>query len=77
VVAREGSGLGPEAVRSHLESLVAKWWIPERFEFVDEIPKTSVGKFDKKLLRARFARSGTAVHAGRQPDRGAGLPLRK
>jgi fatty-acyl-CoA synthase len=34
---------------------VARWWVPERFEFIDEVPKTSVGKFDKKLLRARFA----------------------
>ena len=33
----------------------AKWWIPERFEFIDEVPKTSVGKFDKKLLRSRLA----------------------
>jgi fatty-acyl-CoA synthase len=34
---------------------VAKWWIPEEFAFVDEVPKTSVGKFDKKVLRARLA----------------------
>ena len=40
---------------------VAKWWIPERFEFIDEVPKTSVGKFDKKVLRARFAVSGEAL----------------
>ena len=40
---------------------MAKWWIPERFEFIDEVPKTSVGKFDKKLLRARFAVSEEAL----------------
>jgi fatty-acyl-CoA synthase len=40
---------------------VARWWVPERFEFIDEVPKTSVGKFDKKLLRARFAESEAAV----------------
>jgi fatty-acyl-CoA synthase len=34
---------------------VAKWWLPDRVEFIDEVPKTSVGKFDKKVLRARFA----------------------
>ena len=33
----------------------AKWWLPERFEFVDEIPKTSVGKFRKTALREQFA----------------------
>jgi fatty-acyl-CoA synthase len=52
VVRRDGSGLDADGVREHLEGRVAKWWIPERIEFVDEIPKTSVGKFDKKVLRA-------------------------
>ncbi len=33
---------------------VAKWWLPERWCFVDAIPKTSVGKFDKKVLRAHY-----------------------
>lgn len=33
---------------------VAKWWIPDDVVFVDELPKTSVGKFDKKVLRERF-----------------------
>jgi fatty-acyl-CoA synthase len=32
---------------------VAKWWLPERWTFIEEIPKTSVGKFDKKVLRAQ------------------------
>jgi len=31
---------------------VAKWWLPDEVRFVDEVPKTSVGKFDKKVLRA-------------------------
>ena len=31
-----------------------KWWLPDRVEFVSEIPKTSVGKFDKKVLRAGY-----------------------
>jgi fatty-acyl-CoA synthase len=34
---------------------VARWWLPERWTFVDEVPKTSVGKFDKKLIRSRYA----------------------
>jgi fatty-acyl-CoA synthase len=34
---------------------VAKWWIPEEVEFIDAIPKTSVGKFSKKDLRSRYA----------------------
>jgi fatty-acyl-CoA synthase len=55
VARRAGSSVDTEALRSHLEGRVAKWWIPDRFEFVDEVPKTSVGKFDKKVLRARYA----------------------
>jgi fatty-acyl-CoA synthase len=38
-----------------LADKVAKWWIPEYWTFVDSVPKTSVGKYDKKVLRARFA----------------------
>lgn len=38
-------------LRSHLESRMAKWQVPERFAIVDEIPKTSVGKLDKKRIR--------------------------
>jgi fatty-acyl-CoA synthase len=55
VVRRAGSELDADGVREHLSGRVAKWWIPERIEFVDEVPKTSVGKFDKKVLRGRFA----------------------
>ena len=39
----------------HLRPRVARWWLPEEFAFVAELPKTSVGKFDKKLLRAALA----------------------
>jgi fatty-acyl-CoA synthase len=55
VVRRAGSDLDADGLRAHLADRVAKWWIPERIEFVEEVPKTSVGKFDKKVLRARFA----------------------
>ena len=34
---------------------VAKWWIPDEFAFIDEVPKTSGGKFDKKVLRRQLA----------------------
>ena len=33
---------------------VAKWWLPDDVVFIDAVPKTSVGKFDKKVLRERF-----------------------
>ena len=54
VVRRPESSLEAEDVREFLRARVAKWWVPERVEFIDEVPKTSVGKFDKKILRARF-----------------------
>ena len=44
-------------IKEHLDGRVAKWWIPEEVEFIDEVPKTSVGKFSKKDLRERFAKA--------------------
>jgi len=55
VVPRDGARLDAAAVRGFLDGRVARWWLPDRVEFIDEVPKTSVGKFDKKALRARFA----------------------
>jgi fatty-acyl-CoA synthase len=55
VVLREGATVGARELHEHLRGRVAKWWIPEEFAFVDEVPKTSVGKFDKKVLRAQLA----------------------
>ena len=54
VVREEGSEVSAEELREHLASRVAKWWIPDEFAFIDEVPKTSVGKFDKKRLRRRI-----------------------
>ncbi len=55
VVMRDGAQLDGDGLRDFLGERVAKWWLPERVEFIEEVPKTSVGKFDKKVLRARFA----------------------
>jgi fatty-acyl-CoA synthase len=41
-----------EEVIEFLRDKVAKWWLPDEVRFIDEVPKTSVGKFDKKVLRA-------------------------
>ncbi len=51
VVLKSGSEVTPAELKEFLASRVAKWWIPERWCYVTEIPKTSVGKFDKKVLR--------------------------
>jgi len=55
LVLREGAQTSVEDLREHLRERVAKWWLPDEFAFVEEIPKTSVGKFDKKVLRAQLA----------------------
>jgi fatty-acyl-CoA synthase len=44
--------LTAEEIRDFLRERVASWWLPDDVRFVEEVPKTSVGKFDKKVLRA-------------------------
>jgi fatty-acyl-CoA synthase len=55
VVVRPGEELSKQEVLEFLSDKVAKWWLPDDVVFVDEIPKTSVGKFSKKDLRDKFA----------------------
>jgi fatty-acyl-CoA synthase len=61
VVLREGQTATAEDLRAFLEPNFAKWWLPDRYEFVTEIPKTSVGKFRKTELREMFAGEPAAV----------------
>ncbi len=46
--------LTKEQIIEHLRPHIAKWWLPDDVVFIEQIPKTSVGKFDKKVLRAQF-----------------------
>jgi fatty-acyl-CoA synthase len=55
VVANEGSAVSAGDLRNFLADKVVRWWLPERWTFVDEIPRTSVGKYDKKTIRSRYA----------------------
>ena len=55
VVLREGATPDAEELVEHLRPRVAKWWLPDEYAFIAEVTKTSVGKFDKKVLRARLA----------------------
>ena len=48
-------------LRDFLADRVAKWCLPERWAFVAEVPKTSVGKFDKKVLRAQHVSGALRV----------------
>jgi fatty-acyl-CoA synthase len=55
VVLDEGSAPSADDLVAFLDGRVSRWWLPERWAFIEEVPKTSVGKFDKKVLRARYA----------------------
>ncbi len=61
VVVRPGVTITAESLLDFLQSRVAKWWLPERWTFINEVPKTSVGKFDKKVLRAQYAAGELSV----------------
>ncbi len=46
--------LSAQEILDYLTPRVAKWWLPDEVTFIEAVPKTSVGKFDKKVLRERF-----------------------
>jgi fatty-acyl-CoA synthase len=71
VVRKAGAHVDAAVLQRFLAERVARWWVPERWAFIDEVPKTSVGKFDKKVLRARHASGGLAVEET-GPARAAG-----
>ena len=55
VVLHDGVDVTPSELREFLADKVVRWWVPERWTFIAEIPRTSVGKYDKKTIRARYA----------------------
>jgi fatty-acyl-CoA synthase len=54
IVRRPGSVIDEHDVRNFLAGRVAKWWLPDRYAFIDELPRTATGKVSKKTLRERF-----------------------
>jgi fatty-acyl-CoA synthase len=54
VVRKDGSDIGVEDLRTFLADEFPSWWLPDDVAFMDEVPKTATGKFDKKVLRDRF-----------------------
>jgi fatty-acyl-CoA synthase len=54
VVRKPGSAVTGEEIVAHLATQIAKWWLPDAVEFVDELPHTGTGKVSKKDLRDRF-----------------------
>jgi fatty-acyl-CoA synthase len=67
IVRAPGRSVTPDELRAHLSGRVVKWWLPERWAFVDEVPRTSVGKHNKKLLRERYAEGGLPVVTSDEP----------
>jgi acyl-CoA synthetase (AMP-forming)/AMP-acid ligase II len=61
IVVKDGETADVAELREFLRARVAGWQVPERWAFIAEVPKTSVGKFDKKVLRARYAQGELAV----------------
>jgi fatty-acyl-CoA synthase len=64
VVLRPGRETGPETkaeLVAFLQPRIPKWWLPDDIVFIDQIPKTSVGKFDKKTLRATLSNRPAAL----------------
>jgi len=63
-----GQSVTPEELRAHLAGRVVKWWVPGQWVFVDEVPRTTVGKHDKKLLRERNAQGRLPVVSTGEPS---------
>jgi fatty-acyl-CoA synthase len=61
VVLKQGQSATPQELREFLAPQFAKWWLPDRYEFVAEIPKTAVGKFRKTALREQFVETPVAA----------------
>ncbi len=55
VVLKEGASADAGDLRGFLADKVVRWWLPERWTFVEQIPRTSVGKYDKKTIRSQHA----------------------
>ena len=69
IVPAEGSRPEPAELVEFLSSRVARWWLPERWAYAEELPKTSVGKFDKRALRARLGEGALEVVTVELPGR--------
>jgi fatty-acyl-CoA synthase len=62
VVLRPGATATPADLRSDLADKVPKWWLPERWVVLEELPLTSVGKYDKRAMRDQYAAGSLTVH---------------
>jgi fatty-acyl-CoA synthase len=61
VVIRDGASVTAADLRAFLSARVPRWQLPERWSFISEVPKTSVGKFAKTRIRESYARGDYEV----------------
>ena len=61
MVPKPGRSPAPADLVEFLSTRVARWWLPDQWTFISEVPKTSVGKFDKKVMRAAYAEGAYTV----------------
>ncbi len=59
VVLKQGAAATPESLRAHLAPRFPKWWLPDKFVFAKEIPRTATGKFLKMKLRELYGQPST------------------
>jgi len=59
VVLKQGAAATPESLRAHLAPRFPKWWLPDKFVFAKEIPRTATGKFLKMKLRELYGQPTT------------------
>jgi fatty-acyl-CoA synthase len=55
VVAASGTDPSPESLQRFLAERLPRWWLPDEFAYIEAVPRTSTGKYDKKRLRAQLA----------------------
>jgi len=65
VVLREGATVRPAELREFLAQSVARWQLPDAWTFIEAVPRTSVGKFDKKVIRRWYADGELEVSSAR------------
>lgn len=64
MVVRDGATVTPDELRDYLAASFARWQLPDAWAFIEQVPRTSVGKFDKKVLRQQFADGALEVVRG-------------
>lgn len=72
VMLRPGATITLAEVHEHLSGAFASWQLPERVDVVTELPRTSVGKIDKKTIRGRHTDLYADASEAARPGGGAG-----